>query len=96
LGKRKLSNNVTAEQFEEYLTVFHEVLRKTAEEYLPREARSELRHLKYMPCKVIGYVSTQMGVAFEYVSKDAFAFEVARDIERVFSSGRLPATVPSA
>jgi hypothetical protein len=67
---RGLSNtqmNVTGAEFRAYLETFHTTLAATAAEYLPSDVVGSLFHLSFQPCQIRGYVSTQFGVAFEYV-----------------------------
>jgi hypothetical protein len=59
--------SVTADGLREYLTTFHDSLRLLADRYLPAEVRRNPSHAAYLPSQVIGYISTQFGVAYEYI-----------------------------
>jgi hypothetical protein len=59
--------NVTAREFRSYLETFHSTLETTAVQFLPPDLVHSLFHLSFLPFGVRGYVSTQFGVAFEYV-----------------------------
>lgn len=58
--------NVTGDQFRLYLETFHTTLRDKANTYIPQQYRSRLQHSRSMPCRVVGYVSAQFGVAIDY------------------------------
>ncbi|MBZ5609489.1 MAG: hypothetical protein LAP38_14605 [Acidobacteriia bacterium] len=59
--------NVTADEFKVYVETFHRTLEDTAKQYLPAELQQSLFHLSFQPCALHAYVSTQFGVAWEYV-----------------------------
>jgi hypothetical protein len=63
--------NVTASEFKAYLEEFHSTLDRTATQYLPPDLARSLLHLSTGPRKIQGYVSTQFGVAFEYIPSGA-------------------------
>ena len=60
------AGNVTADDFKAYLVEFHRVLEQTARQYLPPGHQRKLVHTVALPCRVVGYVSTQFGVAVDY------------------------------
>ncbi|MDQ3181738.1 MAG: hypothetical protein M3Q33_14630, partial [Acidobacteriota bacterium] len=60
--------NLLERTFKEYLEVFHSTLSQTAEEYLSPNKSNKLLHLSFLPAQIVGYVSTQFGVGFEYIS----------------------------
>ena len=59
--------NVTASEFHAYLEKFHSTLEDTATQHLPPEVVQQLFHLSIRPSGIRGYVSTQFGVAYEYI-----------------------------
>jgi hypothetical protein len=74
--------NVTEEQFGLYLDVFHSSLQETAQRFIPDRAR-DLLHLSLLPARIVGYVSTQFGVAYEYTPAEVVSVEVVRGSARV-------------
>jgi hypothetical protein len=75
--------NVTEEDFRAYIDLFHKTLDATASEFLPEELRQTLLHISVTPALIIGYVSTQFGVAIEYVPASATQIEICRGSARV-------------
>ncbi len=65
------SNHVRADGLRAYLTAFHDQLLALADRYLPLEARQNPPHAALLHSQVLGYVSTQFGVAWEYIPFDA-------------------------
>jgi hypothetical protein len=63
--------NVREDDIRRYVEVFHSTLADTAARYLPDRA-IELLHSSLLPATVRAFVSTQFGVAFEYVPADQF------------------------
>jgi hypothetical protein len=59
-------SHVSGDALREYLRVFHHTLRDTADRYLPAGHSSRTTHLSQLPARVVGYVSTQHGVAIDY------------------------------
>jgi len=59
--------NVREEQLRTYIEVFCSTLQRTAKDYLAKEYHKELLHISLLPAKITGYVSTNYGVAMEYV-----------------------------
>lgn len=74
--------NVTEDEFKRYLEEFHSSLDETAKTFLPDHAR-ELLHMSLLPARIVGYVSTQYGVAFEYIPSETTSVEVIRGSARV-------------
>jgi hypothetical protein len=75
--------NVTEEGLRIYIEKFHSVLETTARENLPAELRERLLHLSLLPARITGYVSTNFGVAIEYISAPQTDIEVIRGSARV-------------
>lgn len=75
--------NVTDEDLRNYIEIFTETLEETARQYLPPNLRKELLHLSLLPSKIIGYVSTQLGVAIEYIPGEIKEIEIRRGSARV-------------
>jgi len=65
-----MATTLRGEDLRAYLTSFHDSLLSLAERYLPPEARTNPPHAVLLPSEVIGYVSTQFGVAWEYIPFD--------------------------
>ncbi len=59
--------NLLERTFKEYLEVFHSTLSESASEYFPANLSHKLFHLSFLPAQIIGYVSTQFGIGFEYI-----------------------------
>jgi len=70
--------NVTENLLRSYLEIFHHELKNAAEKYLSSDARQRLLHLSYLPTKIVGYVSTRHGTAFEYIPNSATVIEIIR------------------
>ena len=68
--------NVRDEELKEYLKCFHETLQATADRYLRPEYHKRLLHLSYLPAIIKGYVSTQFGIAVEYVASDSTSIDI--------------------
>ena len=75
--------NVTEEAFRTYIEVLHSTLEATAREYLNADLRDKLLHLSLLPARIIGYVSTQFGVAIEYEPAENTHLEIRRGSARV-------------
>lgn len=60
--------NVAADEFKLYVETFHRTLEETAKQHLPADLQQSLFHLSWQPCGLHAYVSTQFGVAWEYVT----------------------------
>jgi len=75
--------NVTAEQLQAYIEMFHRALELTAEQFLPQEHRSTLLHSSLLPARITGYVSTQFGIAIEYESAPETTVQIVRGSARV-------------
>ena len=74
--------NVTADEFKLYVETFHRTLDETANQYLPADLQQSLLHLSWQPCGLHAYVSTQLGVAWEYVA-NASGTEVTLGSRRI-------------
>lgn len=77
------SANVTEDEIRNYISVFHSTLQETACEFLPVVFRPKLLHLSLLPARIVGYVSTQFGIAIEYVPATATSIETVRGGARV-------------
>jgi len=75
--------NITEDDLRSYLEVFLSTLQGTAAEFLPEDLQKRLLHLSLLPARVIGYVSTQFGVAIEYQPAEATVIDVRRGSARV-------------
>jgi hypothetical protein len=62
-------SNVDTTKFSAYLDAFHRAYVETVVEHVPAQMRGFLERFSRLPCRVIGYVSTNFGVAFEYVPR---------------------------
>jgi hypothetical protein len=88
--------NLVERTFKEYLEVFHSTLSETANEYFPPDSSHKLLHLSFLPAQIIGYVSTQFGVGFEYVSAKETSVKIViggARVENIFL--RLPKSYPN-
>jgi hypothetical protein len=74
--------NVRKDQYRTYLEHFHDSLDSMARKLIPIEA-GRLRHLSLLPARIIGHVSTQFGVAFEYLAAKETAIEIHSGSARV-------------
>lgn len=70
--------NVTEKGLKEYLETFYETLHDSSQNFLPPKHQKNLRHLSLLPAKIIGYVSTQYGVAVEYIPSDQTIIKTIR------------------
>jgi hypothetical protein len=75
--------NVTEDDLRTYIDLFHSTLESTAKEFLPEDDRKNLLHLSLTPARIIGYVSTQFGVAIEYEPATSTQIEIRRGSARV-------------
>lgn len=81
--------NVTADEFREYLIEFHRVLLECARAYLPPTQQRQLLHTAALPCRVVGYVSTQFGVAIDYDPPEQRTGDEQTTVEIVVGSKRI-------
>ncbi|MCA9457916.1 MAG: hypothetical protein KC587_14720 [Nitrospira sp.] len=75
--------NITDKDLQNYIEIFTETLEETARQYLAPNLHKDLLHLSLLPSKIIGYVSTQLGVAIEYVPGEGKEIEIRRGSARV-------------
>ena len=75
--------NITEEGLRKYVTEFHNTLCEVANRFFSPEQSRRLFHNSLLPAKIICYVSTQFGVAFEYVSAPSTSVETIRGSARV-------------
>ena len=61
--------NVTEEQLKTYIELFISTLKSTAQNHLDISLHNELLHLSLLPAEIVGYVSTNYGVALEYIQE---------------------------
>jgi hypothetical protein len=52
-----------------YLEAFHETYRNTVRDRIPVDLRSSLARERWLSSGIVGYISTQFGAGFEYVTK---------------------------
>lgn len=65
---RRTVPTVTDDGMRDYLEAFHRTYRLAVEEKVPADLRSALARAERLSDGVIGYISTQFGAGFEYVS----------------------------
>lgn len=75
--------NVTENELRQYIVVFHDTLKATAEQFLPLEHRGSLLHASLLPAQIVGYVSTQFGAGIEYKPADHTEIKIVRGSARV-------------
>jgi hypothetical protein len=75
--------NVAEDTLCSYISLFHQTVEETACQFLPIEHRSSLLHLSLLPARIVGYVSTQFGVAIEYIPSTQTEIQVVRGSARV-------------
>lgn len=75
--------NLSDIAFRDYLERFHSALEETAKKYLAGEFRGKLLHLSYLPARIVGYVSTSFGVAWEYIPQNVNTLEIRTGDDRV-------------
>ena len=78
-----LDLKVTDKNLLEYVQVFHSCLETTGRLYLPPESWKELLHVSLLPAKITCYVSTQLGVAIEYIRDAETSFNTIRGSSRI-------------
>ncbi len=81
--------NLIERTFKEYLEVFHSTLSQSAKEYFPANLSHKLLHLSFLPAQIIGYVSTNFGVGFEYIPAKETNIKIViggKRIENLFSN----------
>lgn len=74
---------MTAEEFRAYIEKFHHTLNSAAQQYIPPEHKSDLLHASLLPARIMGYVSTQFGVAIEYEKASETTIQVTKGSARV-------------
>ncbi|HEY4712187.1 MAG TPA: hypothetical protein VIH69_05885 [Dehalococcoidia bacterium] len=75
--------NIRDEGLRDYLKSFHETLQSTADQYLLPEYHKRLLHLSFLPATIKGYVSTQFGIAIEYLPSDSTSIEIVTGSQRI-------------
>lgn len=75
--------NVTEDELRQYISLFHETLEATAEQFLPAEHRGSLLHASVLPAQIVGYVSTQFGAGIEYKPAEHTEIRIVRGSARV-------------
>ncbi len=75
--------NITEEGFSAYIDLFYSTLDTTASQYLREDLRDKLLHLSLLPARIVGYVSTQYGVAIEYEPANSTSITVRKGSARV-------------
>lgn len=74
--------NIRDEGLRDYLKSFHETLHSTADQYLRPEYHKRLLHLSFLPATIKGYVSTQFGIAIDYLPSDSTSIEIVTGSQR--------------
>lgn len=75
--------SVTEKQLIEYVEVFHATLDETASQFFDAEQAKNLHYQLLIPARIICYVSTQFGVAFEYVPATSTSIESVKGSARI-------------
>jgi len=75
--------NITEEGITKYIEEFHRTLDEVANRFFNSEQSKNLLHRSLLPAKIICYVSTQFGVAFEYIPASSTSIETIRGSARV-------------
>lgn len=75
--------NVTESGIKIYIETFLSSLNDIASKFFDENEAKNLLHKSLLPAKIICYVSTQFGVAFEYISDNQTSIEVIRGSARV-------------
>lgn len=75
--------NVTEDQLQSYLKIFHDTYLETVETLIPSDYQPQLLRRGLLPAEVVGYVSTQFGAGYEYKPSEAFSISVRRGSRRV-------------
>jgi hypothetical protein len=75
--------NVTEDGLRVFIERFHQVLDETASANLDADSKARLLHASLLPARIIGYVSTQLGVAIEYEAASKTSINVIRGSARV-------------
>jgi hypothetical protein len=75
--------NITENGIKSYIETFLSSLDDTAANFFDEDETKELLHKSLLPAKIICYVSTQFGVAFEYIPDSETSIEVIRGSARV-------------
>ncbi|MBI5141335.1 MAG: hypothetical protein HZA20_03965 [Nitrospirae bacterium] len=75
--------NVTESGIKTYIETFLSSLNDTAGKFFDEDQAKKLLHISLLPAKIICYVSTQFGIAFEYISDSKTSIEVIRGSARV-------------
>lgn len=74
--------NVTEEEIKKYIKEFHRTLDEVASRFFSSEQSKHLLHRSLLPARIICYVSTQFGVAFEYIPASSISIETIRGSAR--------------
>ncbi|MCC6503393.1 MAG: hypothetical protein IT362_09690 [Deltaproteobacteria bacterium] len=75
--------NITETGLKNYLETFNTILKATSEQFMPTQVKGNLLHLSLLPAHIIGYVSTQYGVAIEYQPAEQTVVEIKKGSARV-------------
>lgn len=75
--------NVTEEKIKEYVEVFHATIDEVSSRFFDAEQASNLFYKSLLPARIICYVSTQFGIAIEYVDASHTEIETIRSSRRV-------------
>lgn len=75
--------HITEEGITKYIEEFHRTLDEVASRFFSLEQSKNLLHKSLLPAKIICYVSTQFGIAFEYIPASSTSIETVRGSARV-------------
>ncbi|MEK7450255.1 MAG: hypothetical protein AAB019_12335 [Planctomycetota bacterium] len=62
-----MNQNLNETEFKQYLETYDKTLKETAIKFLPQDAISKLWAFAIQPSHVVGYLSTNFGIGYEYV-----------------------------
>ena len=75
--------NITEEGIIKYIEAFNKVLEEESSRFFPGDESNQLLHKSLLPAKIICYISTKYGIAFEYISAKTTTIETVRGGSRV-------------
>jgi hypothetical protein len=75
--------NATEEILKNYLITFHKVYFETLDSYIPREKLPFFYRSYFRQNSIIGYISTQFGIGFEYINNKFSTLEIIRSSSRI-------------
>lgn len=75
--------NISEEGLKKYIEVFHSTLDEVATRFFSKDQVKDLFHSTLLPARITCFISTQFGVAFEYVSAEATTVTTHRGSARI-------------